>query len=85
VTATRPIATLMRAARFEEIEVADVTADFIATAQAWFEEFAAHEEELRPLLGAAYDDRQKGRQEMIAGAEEGLLKRLLVGGSAPRK
>ena len=75
----------MRAARFEEVEVADVTTEFVATAQAWFEAFAAREEELRPLLRAEYDDRQKGRQEMIAGAEEGLLKRLLVGGTAPRK
>jgi hypothetical protein len=73
----------MRAARFEEVEVTDVTQDFIATTQTWFDAFAERESDLRPLLGTEYDDRQKGRQEMIDGVQAGLLQRLLVSGVAP--
>jgi hypothetical protein len=43
VATTRPIRTLMRAARFEDVEVADVTPAFIATAQAWHDAFADSE------------------------------------------
>jgi cyclopropane fatty-acyl-phospholipid synthase-like methyltransferase len=83
VATTRPIRTLMRAARFEDVEVVDVTPAFIATTQAWFDAFAERETELRPLLGTEYDDRQSGRLEMIEGAQEGLLQRLLVSGAVP--
>lgn len=73
----------MEAAGFEAIEISDVTEDFTATAQAWFDAFAARARELRPVLRDEFDDRQKGRQEMIAGVGEGLLQRLLVSASAP--
>lgn len=74
---------LMEAARFEEIEVTDITEDFIETAQSWFDAFAARERELRPLLCDQFDDRQKGRRDMLAGTREGLLQRQLVGARAP--
>jgi cyclopropane fatty-acyl-phospholipid synthase-like methyltransferase len=74
---------LMRAAGFEEIEVVDVTKDFVKTAQSWFDAFAARARELRPLMPSEYDDRQKGRQEMIEGADQGLLQRLLVSAKTP--
>jgi len=83
VTTTRPIPTLMSAARFVDVEVIDATQAFITTVKAWFDAFAQRESELRPLLGAEYDDRQKGRLEMIEAARGGLLQRLLVGGTAP--
>ena len=83
VTSTRPLGLLMEAAGFEAIEIRDVTEDFLATAQAWFDAFAARSRELRPVLGNEFDDRQKGRREMIAAASEGLLQRLLVSASAP--
>jgi len=73
----------MEAAGFEAIEISDVTEDFTAPAQAWFDAFAAREHELRPVLRNEFDDRQKGRQEMIAAVGEGLLQRLLVSASAP--
>ena len=73
----------MEAAAFESIEISDVTADFTATAQAWFDAFAARERELRAVLHADFDDRQKVRQEMIAGVNDGLLQRLLVSASTP--
>jgi len=74
---------LMETARFEEIEVTDVTEDFIKTAQSWFDAFAARERELKPLLRDQFDDRQKGRQDMLVGAREGLLQRQLVTAKAP--
>jgi len=73
----------MESAGFREIEVTDVTEDFIETAQAWFDAFAARERELRPLFCDQYDDRQKGRHDMIVGIGEGLLQRLLVSATAP--
>ena len=83
VGTTQPIGALMHAARFEEVEVTDVTPDFITTTKAWFNAFVERESELRPLLATEYDDRQNGRREMIQGAQEGLLQRLLVSGTAP--
>jgi hypothetical protein len=74
----------MRAARYEDIDITDVSQEFVATAQAWFTAFAERENELRPLLGAEYDDRQKGRRELIQGTQEGLLQRLLVSATAPK-
>jgi hypothetical protein len=73
----------MEAAGFEAIEISDVTEDFTATAQAWFDAFAARARALRPVLRDEFDNRQKGRQEMIEAAGEGLLQRLLVSASAP--
>ena len=83
VTTTRPMEALTRAAGFAEVEVTDVTAAFITTAQAWFSAFAERDGELRPLLGGEYDERQKGRREMIEAAQGGLLQRLLISGTAP--
>ena len=73
----------MKAAGFEGIEVIDVTKDFIETARAWFDAFAARERELRPLFSNQFDERQKGRQDMIVGTGESLLQRLLVSAEAP--
>jgi hypothetical protein len=73
----------MEAAGFQAIEISDVTTDFMATGQAWFDAFAARKAELRAVLRNEFDDRQKGRKEMIAAADEGLLQRLLVSASAP--
>ena len=73
----------MKAAGFEAIEISDVTEDFTATAQAWFDAFASRRE-LRPVLRNEFDDRQRGRNEMIAAVDEGLIQRLLVSAAAPR-
>jgi len=83
VTSTRPINVLMEAAGFEEIEVSDVTPDFVSTAESWFKAFATRAAELRPLLGNEFDYRQRARQEMITAADRGWLRRLLVNGTAP--
>ncbi|MGH2776751.1 MAG: hypothetical protein ACRDJT_15170 [Actinomycetota bacterium] len=73
----------METARFKEIEVTDVTKYFIKTARSWFDAYAARERELKPLMSNEFDDRQKGRRDMILAADEGLLRRLLVSAAAP--
>jgi len=83
VTTTRPIEALTRAAGFVDVEVTDVTPAFITTVQASFSAFAERDGELRPLLGNEYDERQKGRREMIEAARGGLLQRLLISGTTP--
>ena len=83
VNSTRPMGSLMQSAGFKEVEFTDVTEDFIETAQAWFDAFAARERELRPLFCDQFDDRQEGRRDMIVGTGEGLLRRLLVGATTP--
>ena len=83
VGSTRPIGDLVGAAGFEEIEVTDVTKDFVETVRAWFKAFNANEAELRPLLGERFDERQQGRRDMIDATGEGLLQRVLVSARAP--
>jgi cyclopropane fatty-acyl-phospholipid synthase-like methyltransferase len=83
VSSNRTMRVLMEAAGFKGIEVIDVTNDFITTAQSWFDEFAVRERELKPVFANEFDERQKGRQDMIAAAGEGLLQRLLVSATAP--
>ena len=81
-SSTRPIDALMEAARFESVEITDVTSSFLETARAWRDEFAEHESELREVIGLTWDERQKNRGELIRATEEGLLLRLLVSGTA---
>lgn len=83
VSATRPMDQLMTAARFEDVEITDVTETFVHTARAWMDAFNEHEAELKKLIGAVWDQRQRDRAAMIAGIEDGLLQRLLVTGTAP--
>jgi len=82
-TSTRPIEELMEAARFDAVEITDVTTSFLGTARAWHTEFAEHESELRDVIGPSWDERQRNRSKLIQATEEGLLSRLLVSGTAP--
>lgn len=81
VTSTRPIDVLMDAAGFRDVEVADVTRDFLAVARAWEREFDAHEDHLRGVLGGEWEERQADRRDLIAGVEAGQLQRILVTGT----
>ncbi len=77
-----PIDDLMRRAGFTEIEVTDVTEDFLVAARGWLREYLAHEDELRATLGAVLEERIYDTRDKIRGIEEGLLQRLLVTGVA---
>lgn len=70
----------MLAARFEEVQVTDVTNEFLDTARRWAAGFDEHDDELRDLVGPEWDERQRDRRRMLQAAEEGLLLRLLVTG-----
>ncbi len=79
---TRPVDALMEAARFEAVEIMDVTSSFLETARAWRSEFAEHESELKDTVGPTWDERQRERGEIIQAIQEGLLVRLMVSGTA---
>ncbi|MDQ3986361.1 MAG: hypothetical protein M3280_07680 [Actinomycetota bacterium] len=83
VASTRPVDVLMAAAGFGDVEVTDLTEAFIETVRAWLVEYDSHEGELRVLLGDEWKERQSHRRDLIRGAEEGLLRRILVTGIAP--
>ncbi|HVL65178.1 MAG TPA: hypothetical protein VM573_08435 [Actinomycetota bacterium] len=80
---SRPLDELMEAARFREVETVDVTHAFGDVARAWDREFNDHEASLREVLGDELEERRADRRGMIAAIEEGLLRRLLVTGTAP--
>ena len=74
----------MEAARFIDVAVTDVTKGFLRTARGWFSGFERHEPELKRVMGAQeWTDRQRDREAMIAAIEGGLLRRLIVTGTAP--
>ena len=85
IASSRPFDELVAAAGFVDIEVLDVTEDFHSTANAWVAQWSRHEDELRPILGELLDERTTHHKEMIAGAEQGLLKRLLITARKPEK
>jgi hypothetical protein len=80
IASTRPLDALMSSAGFVDVEVTDVTQDFLDTARGWNREFGRHERELRDTLGDELDEIQSHCRARIRGAEEGLLRRVLVSG-----
>ena len=80
VATTRPVDALMTSAGFDDVEVTDLTESFTRTARAWLDEYDLHERELRALLGGEWEERQSHRRDLIRGAQEGLLRRILVTG-----
>lgn len=83
VAARAPDDVLMHQAHFEDIELTDVTSQFLSTARSWHERFARYEAEIKTVLGEArWEERQASRAELVRAVEEGLLRRLLVSGRA---
>lgn len=81
VRSTRPVGELMRAARFDDVVVTDVTEDFRATAQAWLDGYEQCSDEIRAVLGDEFDERQENRRGLLAAIDEGLLRRVMVTGT----
>lgn len=84
VTMRRPIEELVSQAGFTEIEVVDVSDDFLRAARGWLDELVAHQDDLRPTLGDELEERIHDSRDKVRGVEEGLLQRLLVTATAPR-
>ncbi len=79
-----PYEHLMEAAGFVDIDVTDVTAEYIETITAWKEEWEAEADALIGLLGEQeFSRRIHNRILDIANAEDGLLRRFRVFGSRP--
>jgi hypothetical protein len=67
---------MLQRAGFVDIQEADVTDDFLRTAQAWLEHSERFAVELRASVGAElFDERQNERRDFIAAIDDGLLHR----------
>lgn len=83
MAARAPDDVLMQKAHFVDIELTDVTSEFMITARSWHTQFSRHEADVKKVLGQArWEERQASRAELLRGVEEGLLRRLLVSGRA---
>ena len=75
---------LLDAAGFVDVEVIDLTMEFLETARGWYEHTSELERELRATAGdAAFDEQQADRKEMVTALEEGLLCRALLVAAKP--
>jgi len=75
---------LMEAAGFEDIQVVDVTDEYMVTLTGWIREWEADSSELEQLMGIAeFAERQKRRSQAIASARDGLLQRYLISAIRP--
>ena len=71
------IGDLLRRARFDVVEEADLTLAYAQTARDWLAARLKHREELRPLDPSTYDDRVARGRNVIPVIEAGLLRRSL--------
>lgn len=81
VESPAPYGRLMEEAGFEDIEVFDVSKEFLETIAAWKREWEAESDSLIELLGEEEFSRKIHNRELdLASAEAGLLKRFRVFG-----
>ena len=83
VTASAPDDVLLQKAHFADIQLTDITSDFLITARSWHAQFSVFEADVKKVLGETqWEERQASRAQLVRGIEEGLLRRLLVSGQA---
>ena len=83
VAATDSDLGLMLRAGFEDVELSDVTAEFLDAARSWQREYNRHADDLKRIIGEKeWEDRQSDRAGITRGIEERLLQRVLVSGRA---
>lgn len=71
------LSQLLSRAGFTDVREVDVTAEYLATARAWFAARLRHRDQVRPLDPEMFDERiAKGRRSIPA-IEAGLLRRTL--------
>ena len=81
VATDRAYPDLMRVAGFEDVEIADVTPEYLETLTAWWREWETESVELNRIVGADdFRERQANRMRAIRAAQNGLLRRYLVSG-----
>jgi hypothetical protein len=84
VASNRPQSGLVAAAGFTEVEDIDVTGEFLETARRWLRFSRQSEPALRESLGDdVVDEQLADRTDMVAGIEQGLLRRSLLVAIAP--
>lgn len=73
----------MTKARFVDIDITDVTSDFLITARAWQSSFSRHASAVKEAIGEkSWEERQASRAQLVRSVEDGLLRRLVVSGRA---
>ncbi len=78
VSAAGSYADLLASAGFGEIDELDLTDEYRVTAEAWLRESARAATQLEEIFGAKeFRQRQREREETLAGIEGGLLRRSL--------
>jgi len=78
VLARRDHRSMLVTAGFHDIEETDVTAGYLTSVRAWFDQSVAREQELRTLLGdVLFDERQRDRKLQRSAIEDGLIRRSL--------
>ena len=78
VLARRDHRALLHLAGFVSVEETDVTAEYLVTVRAWFDQSAGREEQLRAALGdGLFEDRQDDRHAQASAIDRGLLRRSL--------
>ncbi len=86
VAATDTYPSLLHASGFVDVEVEDVSDEYMATMTAWIREWDRESSELAQLLGAdEFLERQTRRRHVLGPITAGLLRRYLITATRPSK
>ncbi len=83
VAARRDSPSLLRQAGFVDVRETDVTREYRATIQAWFDAAESHRDELERAEPRLFAEQQSARLSMLAAVDDGLLRRSLLVAARP--
>jgi len=84
VAAESGYSMLMDAAGFEDVDVIDVTDEYLVTLSAWLRAWEAESTEIQRLIGVdQFAERQTSRRQALEKATDGLLRRYLISAIRP--
>ena len=84
VASRRPHRELLERARFVEVTETDCSAEFVAVAQGWIDQWDLHRAEMEAIWGKAdFADRQRGRRGYLRVVEAGIMRRSLFTARRP--
>ena len=84
VAAPHPHREMLETAGFVEVAEIDYSAEFVAVAQAWVDQWAAHHEAMAAIWGPeVVEQRQRDRRALIRATEDNILRRSLYTARRP--
>lgn len=84
VATSRPHRQLLEAASYVDVTEVDYSDEFVATQQAWYEQWELHRGELETLLGReTVEERQRERRASAPTIRAGVLRRSLFTARRP--